>query len=161
MSVTFELPEGDSCFFCEVIAGRQEKGIIEETDKTVTLVNNRQYEVGQVLVVARRHAPTLLDLTDEEATAVMQAARRVAQAIVEAYDVDGMTLYQNNGVVSLQEVPHFHLHVVPRRRVNSNWGEGPPHIAVLERIEPPLNKPNVRITLEQEREVAEIIRRYL
>ena len=102
MSIKFELPKGDPCFFCEVIAGRREKGIIEETDRTVTLVNNRQYEVGQVLVVPRRHAPTLLDLTDEEATALMQATRRVAKAIVEAYDVDGMTLYQNNGVVSLQ-----------------------------------------------------------
>ena len=161
MSYKFKLPDVDMCSFCEAIAGRLEKGIIEETEKTVTFVNSRQYEVGQVLVVSRRHTPTLFDLTDEEAVAVMQAVQRVSKAIIEAYEVDGMTLYQNNGVVSLQEVPHFHIHVVPRRRENSNWGEGPPHIAVLEGKKPKLNKTNVRITLEQEREIVHIIGKYL
>jgi histidine triad (HIT) family protein len=160
--IEFELPKGDSCLFCEIIEGKRDKGIVEETALTLTLVNNRQYEVGHVLVMPRRHAPTVFDLTDEEATAIMQAVRRVGKAIVEAYDdVDGMTLYQNNGVVSLQEVPHFHMHVVPRRKANSNWGKGPPHIAVLEKKETQVQKCNVRITIEQEKEVAETIRKYL
>ena len=47
------------------------------------------------------------------------------------YDPDGLLLYQNNGVGSGQEVPHFHLHVVPRRH-GSDWGFGPPHIRRLE-----------------------------
>ena len=38
--------------------------------------------------------------------------------------------YQNNGVTSLQEVPHFHVHVVPRREAGG-WGAGPPHISAL------------------------------
>lgn len=39
---------------------------------------------------------------------------------------------------SAQEVPHFHLHVVPRRK-DSDWGFGPPHIARLERRPPHLD----------------------
>ncbi len=27
---------------------------------------------------------------------------------------NGLTIYQNNGVASGQEIPHFHVHVVPR-----------------------------------------------
>ena len=30
------------------------------------------------------------------------------------YEPDGMTIYQNNGVASGQEIPHVHMHVVPR-----------------------------------------------
>ena len=129
--MNFELPKGEPCFFCEVIDGPEDKGIVEETDLTLTLVNQRQFELGQVYVIPRRHAPTLLDLTDDESTAVIAAIRRVARALVATFDPDGMTLYQNNGVVSMQEVPHFHMHVVPRRR-QSSWGKGPPHIARLE-----------------------------
>ena len=129
-----ELPQVD-CVFCERIAGvRDDWAVIEETADTIAFVNAAQFEAGQSLVIPRRHAPTLLDLTDDEAAAVMATIRRLSRAIVEAYDPDGVTIYQNNGAASLQAVPHCHFHVVPRR-YNSGWGEGPPHIAPLERAE--------------------------
>ena len=30
---------GDPCYLCEVVGGRSDKGIVEETDMTLTLVN--------------------------------------------------------------------------------------------------------------------------
>ena len=48
---------GDPCYFCEAIAGRSEKAIVEETGLTLTLVNWNQFELGQVYVIPRRHAP--------------------------------------------------------------------------------------------------------
>ena len=151
----------DPCFLCQVVAGREEKGIVEETDQTLTLVNWRQFELGQVYVIPRRHAPTLFDLTDEEATAITRTVRRVAAALLKAYDPDGLNLYQNNGVVAGQEAPHFHMHVVPRRKVGSNWGNGPPHIAVLEGKRPTTPGRDVLVSLEREYEIADHIRRHL
>ena len=151
----------DPCFLCEVIAGREEKGIVEETDRTLTFVNWKQFELGQVYVIPRRHAPTLFDLTDDEATAIMHAVRRVAVALLKAYDPDGLNLIQNNGVVAGQEAPHFHMHVVPRRKVGSDWGNGPPHIAVLEGKQLTTPERDVLVSLEREHEIAEDIRRHL
>ena len=54
----------DPCFMCEVVAGREEKGVVEETETTLTLVNWNQFEWGQVYVIPRSHAPTLFDLTE-------------------------------------------------------------------------------------------------
>jgi len=151
----------EPCFFCEVIAGREEKGIVEETDQTLTFVNWQQFELGQVYVIPRRHAPTLFDLTDEESTAIMDAVRRVGKALLKAYDPDGLNLIQNNGVVAGQSVPHFHMHVVPRRKEGSDWGNGPPHIAVLEGNPPIKPSRDVLVSLEREYEIADEIRRYL
>jgi diadenosine tetraphosphate (Ap4A) HIT family hydrolase len=129
----FPLPDGDPCFFCEIIEGNSNQWqVIEQTDLTMTLLNGRQFEVGQCVVVPTRHAPTLLDLNEVEVAAVMAAAKRITKVMVEAFAPDGVLLYQNNGVGSGQEVPHFHLHVVPRR-AESDWGFGPPHIARLEK----------------------------
>jgi diadenosine tetraphosphate (Ap4A) HIT family hydrolase len=141
---------GDSCYLCEVIAGRADKGIVEQTDKTVTLVNWAQFELGQVCVIPRRHAPTLFDLTDEEAVAVIRAVRRTADALVRAYDPDGLNLIQNNGVIAGQVAPHFHMHVVPRRKSGSDWGNGPPHLATLEGKTPTRPDRDVIISLERE-----------
>ena len=61
----------------------------------------------------------------------MNKVRIPAPALTTSFNPDGITVYQNNGVTSLQEVPHFHIHVVPRRQ-SSGWGTGPPHISVLQ-----------------------------
>ena len=154
------LPAG-LCYLCEAVAGRTEKPLVEKTDLTATFVNWKQFELGQVYVVTRRHAPTILDLTQRETAAVMHAVRRTAKALVRAYDPDGINLIQNNGVVAGQEAPQFHMHVVPRRKVGSDWGSGPPHIAALEGKEPTTPTPDVLIDVEREREIARHIASYL
>ena len=125
------------------------------------MINWKQFELGQVYVIPRRHAPTLFDLSDDEANAIMQAVRRVADALVRAYDPEGLNLIQNNGVVAGQDVPHFHMHVVPRRRVGSDWGNGPPHIAKLEGKAPTSPTHDVTVSLEREYEIAEEIKQHL
>lgn len=126
------MPTGDPCYFCEIANGNAHQWqIVEKSDLTITVLNARQYEIGQCIVFPRRHAPTLLDLKSSEESAVMAAAKRTAAAFVDAYSPDGVLLYQNNGTGSGQEVPHFHLHVVPRQP-NSDWGVGPPPLARFE-----------------------------
>ncbi len=128
-----ELPVVDTCFMCGLVEEMHSHPWVWASDElTITALNGRQFEVGQSLVIPRRHAATLKDLGTDELLAVMQAAQRAAAALVDAFDPDGVLLYQNNGVGSGQEVPHFHLHVVPRQP-GSDWGFGPPHLAELDR----------------------------
>lgn len=156
----FPMPDGDPCYFCEIANGNAcQWQIIEQDELTMILLNGRQFEVGQCIVIPRRHAPTLLDLREPEEAAVMAAARRLARALVDAYSPDGVLLYQNNGVGSGQEVPHFHLHVVPRRP-GSDWGLGPPHLERLEREGRLRHREHLVVTDEKKLSVAEI-RRHL
>ena len=151
-----ELPVMDPCYFCEIVADRKGWNVLERAELTLTLLNGRQFEVGQCVVIPKRHAGTLLDLSAEEQTAVMAAAKRLADVFVSALDPDGILLYQNNGVGSGQEVPHFHLHVVPRRP-GSDWGLGPPHLARLERPD----HLDERVATEEKRRTAESLREAL
>ena len=154
--MAIRVPDAATCYFCEIVRALDAWNVIERTDLTLTMLNGRQFEIGQCIVVPTRHTPTLLDLRDEEAAAVMAAARRAADALVRTFDPDGMLLYQNNGVGSGQEVPHCHLHVVPRRP-DSDWGFGPPHIAKLERRPAHLDH---EVVTDAKRETAALIRRY-
>ncbi len=124
-----ELPFQDPCEICEGM--NPEWGIIEECRHTLTVLNPNQYEIGQCCVITRRHLGTLLDLSDEETAAVLIAAKRVAGALLEAFQPLGILTFQNNGVYSGQESPHYHYHVVPRQP-GSDWGIGPPQLAFFE-----------------------------
>lgn len=126
-----QLPVKDSCEFCEGMAGRDERWtVIEETDITLTIMNPWQFEEAQCCVITRRHVGTMLDLSTDESAAIIGAAKRVAKAILDAYEPLAILTYQNNGVYSGQEVPHYHFHVVPRQQ-GSDWGIGPPQLAVF------------------------------
>jgi diadenosine tetraphosphate (Ap4A) HIT family hydrolase len=122
-----KLPEQDPCDICETLAGRTSVPVVAESELTVTVVTPVQFEVGQCCVVTRRHVATLLDLTDQEAAAILKAARAVAHALLVTYEPLGILTFQNNGVYSGQEVPHYHFHVVPRQP-GSDWGIGPPQL---------------------------------
>jgi histidine triad (HIT) family protein len=122
-----ELPRQDPCEICETLAGRSHVPIVAESELTITVVSPVQFEVGQCCVVTRRHVGTLLDLTDAEGSAVIRAAREVAHALLATYMPLGILTFQNNGVYSGQEVPHYHHHVVPRQP-GSDWGIGPPQL---------------------------------
>ena len=93
-----ELPDMDPCVMCELIAGRRNDWlVIEDAELLVIMMTAFQFEVGQVLLIPKRHAPTIVDLTSEEAAAIFAAAQRVSRAMIDAFDPDGITLYQNNG----------------------------------------------------------------
>lgn len=123
-----ELPRQDQCEFCEGMAGRDDYwAVVTASELTLTVVNPYQFEIGQCCVITRRHAATLLDLTNGEGAAVIEAAREVALALLATYRPLGILTFQNNGVYSGQEVPHYHFHVVPRQE-ESDWGIGPPQL---------------------------------
>ena len=127
-----ELPIRDPCDLCEGMAGREERwAVVDESEHTLTVINPWQFEIGQCCVITRRHVATLLDLSDRECEEIMISARRVAGALVKAYRPLGILTFQNNGVFSGQETPHFHFHVVPRQK-GSDWGVGPPQLATFD-----------------------------
>lgn len=137
-----ELPIRNPCDLCEGMAGREEKwAVIDQCDHTLTVINPWQFEIGQCCVITRRHVATLLDLSNGECSAIIGSAKRVAHALVETYQPLGILTFQNNGVYSGQETPHFHFHVVPRQ-TGSDWGVGPPQLATFESAGRPRGTPH-------------------
>ena len=127
-------PPGE-CLFCRLVLGEIPSAKVYEDALTVAFMDIGQVNPGHVLVATRRHAATLLDITSEEAGAVMQTAQRVAAAVQEVFDPPGLTLLQANGREGDQTVFHFHMHVVPRHAddgIALSWPRKEPAFDVLE-----------------------------
>ena len=102
------------CVFCSIIDGETPADVLARTEHVVAFLDHVPLFPGHVLVVPRRHVPTLTDLADSEVGPLFTAVREIARAVSVALDAPG-TFVANNNVVS-QSVPHLHVHVVPRRR---------------------------------------------
>ncbi|MFC6153258.1 HIT family protein [Nocardioides yefusunii] len=105
------LPDAYPCAFCDYLSGERPYTILLRDDLAAVLVTREQRGVSHVLVIPIRHVPTVLDLHDAEAHAVMDLTRRVASAIDQADGRPGISIWQNNGVAAQQAIPHFHIHV--------------------------------------------------
>jgi histidine triad (HIT) family protein len=102
------------CVFCSIQAGELPAHFVYEDDLIAGFLSLEQPNPYKVLVVPREHVETVCDLNDELASAIFQTTAKIARRVRDVSKCDGMNLMQPNGKASLQDVFHFHFHIVPR-----------------------------------------------
>lgn len=110
---------------------------VYEDELVFAFMDAGQVNDGHVIVATRRPVATLLDCSEDEAAALMRAARRIAIALQQAFAPAGMTVLQANRPAGWQTVPHLHLHVLPRHEgdgVELGWPRKEPGMARLQEL---------------------------
>jgi histidine triad (HIT) family protein len=102
------------CIFCKILAGELPGTIVDEDERTVAFMDINPATPGHALVIPRAHSKDLLDIPDDDLSACMLAARRLAKRMEETLDPEGFNILNCCGTAAWQTVFHFHLHVVPR-----------------------------------------------
>jgi histidine triad (HIT) family protein len=103
-----------ACAFCEIVAGRLERHVVLEDERSLAFLDRRPLFPGHCLLVPRDHLETLIDLPQEMIAPLFSNARLLASAMERALGAEGSFVAVNNRIS--QSVPHLHVHVVPRRR---------------------------------------------
>ena len=102
------------CVFCRIVAKEIPAALVYEDEQTLAFMDAGQVNPGHVLVAVKGHAENLYELNDVQAGALLRTAARVARAIRDAYQPQGLSVYQANGKAAWQSVFHYHMHLVPR-----------------------------------------------
>lgn len=123
--------------FERLLSGELPCAKIYEDELVFAFMDAGQVNDGHVIVATKRPCATLMDATDDEAAALMRAARRVALAVEAAFAPAGVTVLQANRAAGFQTVPHLHLHVLPRHEgdgVTLGWPRREPGIERLREL---------------------------
>jgi histidine triad (HIT) family protein len=102
------------CVFCDVVSGRAPAHVVHQDDVCVAFLDSRPLFPGHLLLVPARHYETITDLPPDLVGPLFACARMLAGAVERALGAHGTFVAMNNRVS--QSVPHFHVHVVPRKR---------------------------------------------
>lgn len=108
-----------NCLFCKIIDGVLPSVKVYESANVLAFLDVNPVEKGHVLVVPKRHWPTIADLPVSDscdircAEELMYIMRVVAKAVSSSF-ADGVNVLQANGRCAGQTVPHLHFHVIPR-----------------------------------------------
>ncbi|TSC62449.1 MAG: Histidine triad (HIT) domain protein [Parcubacteria group bacterium Athens0416_74] len=103
----------ETCVFCSdaEIDARE----IARTGLVRAFPTNIPIVPGHTLVCPLRHVSTFSELSIDEREAIFALAESIKIALTKLYGVTGFHEAWNEGAVAGQSVPHFHLHIVPRK----------------------------------------------
>ncbi len=104
------MSDASDCVFCKIIRGEIPARIIDQNAEVVALLSLE----GHPMVITREHVVDIFTMTDVQGAAVMSEAIKIAKAMREAIQPDGIHLAQSNGEAAGQEVFHYHMHLYPR-----------------------------------------------
>lgn len=103
------------CIFCGIVEGKLPSAKLYEDGSSLAFLDIRPLVPGHALVVPKAHCSDLRDLPAGHGGPLLEAAQRLAPALIEAVEADGFNLIVANGAAAGQEVLHLHLHVLPRK----------------------------------------------
>lgn len=111
------------CLFCRIAAGEAPARIVYQDERLVAIDDIHPQAPMHVLVIPRRHVPTLNDLGPADDGLVGEMIRRAATLARErgVADTGYRTIFNCNRGAG-QTIYHLHLHVVGGRRLS--WPPG-------------------------------------
>lgn len=102
-----------TCPFCTIEATRNRS--IAENEHAWSFPTNIPVTPGHTLIVPRRCVPKFNDLTEEEMLAIFNLKQKITKALEKTFGSEGFNFAWNENEIGGQSVPHFHLHIVPRK----------------------------------------------
>ena len=100
------------CIFCKIINNEIPSYKVYEDENFLAFLDISQATKGHTLVVPKKHYANIFEMPED--SAIFSIVTKLAKAIKEATNAEGVNLLNNNGAAAGQTVEHFHIHIIPR-----------------------------------------------
>ena len=111
------------CLFCGIIEGKIKGELVYQDDSVVAFKDIGPKAPVHILIVPRKHIPTLLDLEPSDGPLVGEIFRVAAKLAAEQGIAEkGFRVVVNSGADAGQTVFHLHYHLLGGRHLS--WPPG-------------------------------------
>lgn len=104
-----------SCIFCKIVRGEVPALTVYEDPHTTVFMDIAGDVDGHMLAIPKKHVKSILDCDAETLHHVMAAVKKVADHCVDTCGYEGVNLLNASDESAGQSVPHFHIHIIPRK----------------------------------------------
>ncbi|MDR2166397.1 MAG: HIT domain-containing protein [Clostridiales bacterium] len=99
--------------FYKIINGQAPSYKVYEDDDFFVILDINPANMGHSLILPKIPARDIFDLNEDSAAKLYPMAAKIAKAVQQATNCDGIKVLQNNGSAADQVVFYFHLHIIP------------------------------------------------
>lgn len=89
--------------------------IVYEDEHIIAFLDIHPVAIGHTLVVPKKKSKNILDADDATLALMGPAIKKIANAIMTAFEYPAFNLEANNNSEAGQIVNHMHWHIIPRR----------------------------------------------
>ena len=106
----------DNCIFCKISSGEIPSKKIYENDNFFSIPDANPDTKGHSLVISKKHFETVLDLPNTLGSELIDCIKKTSLKLVEKEKAEGFNIINNTRPVAGQIIPHFHFHILPRKK---------------------------------------------
>ena len=103
------------CVFCKIISGYIPSFKIYEDEYTLAFMDIAKDVDGHIVVILKAHIKSILDCDVGTLNHLMLTVKKIANHLVDNCGYDGVNLLNASDESAGQSVPHFHIHIIPRK----------------------------------------------
>ena len=133
-----------NCIFCKIANGNLPARIVARSNKAIAFLDAFPLSAGHTLIIPSSHYSKIQDIDMESLFAVFDLLQKVSSVVEKAVQVNASTIAVHNGREAGQEVPHVHIHIIPR-----HIGDGARPVHSMFKNVPQLNSEEMDLILEK------------
>lgn len=104
------------CIFCKIADGSVPCMRVYEDEHTLAFMDIAKDVDGHILVIPKAHSKNIPDCDENTLLNLMKAVKKISRLLADGCGYTGINLLNANGESAGQSVPHFHIHIIPRRK---------------------------------------------
>ena len=104
-----------NCIFCKIVKKELLYSRAYEDEDFLAFMDIKPINKGHVLVIPKKHFELVSEMDKNDISKIMVVAEKISSAIRKSgIRCKGINFFLADGKAAGQEVPHVHLHVIPR-----------------------------------------------
>lgn len=100
------------CIFCNIVKGKIPARKIMETEKSLAFLDVFPLTKGHTLVIPKNHYSKIQEMSNDDNIDLFESVKVLTNKIELLFSSSLIAIH--NGKESGQEVPHVHVHIIPR-----------------------------------------------
>ena len=99
----------ENCIFCKIVSGEIPKDFIYKDENFLAFLDIKPVSDGHLIIIPKKHVVWMQEVDDETISGIFKLTKKLMLALKKGLPCD----YIQESVVG-NEVPHFHIHLIPR-----------------------------------------------
>ncbi|MFC2143358.1 HIT family protein [Candidatus Aenigmatarchaeota archaeon] len=104
----------NECLFCKLVKGEIPTKKVYEDESILAFLDINPCTEGHTVVIPKKHNQFLEDMSEDDIAYLFQKVTSLASSVKKAVNADGYNMGINDGHAAGSEIPHVHIHIIPR-----------------------------------------------
>jgi histidine triad (HIT) family protein len=128
------------CIFCKIVNNESHCWKVYEDKLVIAIFDIYPATEGHILVLPKEHYKNIYDIPEHLIAHISKVCKKIALNLKKTLGIQAINLIHGSGKAAQQDIFHFHMHVVPRKKDDNFKLHYDPKLEIKQKFDELLNK---------------------